>query len=83
MYIPPLKTDIKAMKEERKNAFIINLGYTNESMNHSSIQFDELPDEILLIIFKKLDHIRVLYSFIGVNKRLQKIASDYFFPPNV
>ncbi|CAF1128301.1 unnamed protein product [Rotaria sordida] len=45
-------------------------------MEHLSIKLDDLPDEILLIIFKKLDNFAILYSLTGVNKRLHKIAHD-------
>ncbi|CAM4782744.1 unnamed protein product [Rotaria magnacalcarata] len=48
-------------------------------MEYSRIQLDDLPDEILMIIFKKLGHILVLYSLIGINKRLNKIAHDSIF----
>jgi hypothetical protein len=48
-------------------------------MNHSIIQLNDLPDEILLIILKKLWNIRVLYSLIGVNKKLDRIACDPVF----
>jgi len=40
---------------------------------------DDLPDEILMIIFKKLDNITLLYSLIGVNIRLHKIVCDSIF----
>ncbi|CAF2418395.1 unnamed protein product [Rotaria sp. Silwood2] len=43
-------------------------------MEHKSIHFLDLPDEILLIITKKLCPIDVLYSLLGVNKRLDTIA---------
>jgi hypothetical protein len=49
------------------------------NMEHSCIQFTDLPDEILMIIFKQLYNIEVLYSFIGVNKRLNKIVHDSTF----
>ena len=48
-------------------------------MEHSSIQLNDLPDEILMIIFKKLRNLAVLYSFIDVNKRLNKIVHDFIF----
>ncbi|CAF3432885.1 unnamed protein product, partial [Rotaria sp. Silwood2] len=48
-------------------------------MENSCIQLDELPDEILMIIFKKLCSIDILYSLLGVNKRLNKIVYDYVF----
>jgi len=38
-----------------------------------------LPDEILLIIFKKLNNIELLYSLINVNKRVKKIVHDSIF----
>ena len=34
---------------------------------------------IYLIIFKKLNNVTVLYSLMGVNKRLDKIVHDYIF----
>jgi hypothetical protein len=48
-------------------------------MTHSSIQLNDLPDEILVIIFKNLDHDEVLYSLIGVNKRLNTFVHDSAF----
>jgi hypothetical protein len=48
-------------------------------MEHSCIQLDDLPDEILLIILKKLHNSDVLYSLVGVNKRLDTIVSDSIF----
>jgi hypothetical protein len=39
----------------------------------------DIPDEILLLILNKLTNIEVLYSLIGVNIRLDKIASDSLF----
>jgi hypothetical protein len=48
-------------------------------MEYSCVQFNDLPDEILMIILKKLNNIDVLYSLFGVNKRLNKILSDSLF----
>ncbi|CAF2774806.1 unnamed protein product [Rotaria sp. Silwood2] len=48
-------------------------------MEYSSAQLNDLPDEILCIIFKKLNELDVLYSFIGVNKRFNKIVHDSIF----
>ncbi|CAF1513619.1 unnamed protein product [Rotaria magnacalcarata] len=45
----------------------------------SPVQLNDLPDEILLIIFKKLDNITLLYSLSGVNIRLNKIVHDSIF----
>lgn len=48
-------------------------------MEHSSIQLTDMPDEILMIILKKLYNIEILYSLIGVNKRLHKVVHDSIF----
>ncbi|CAF5002726.1 unnamed protein product, partial [Rotaria sp. Silwood1] len=39
-------------------------------------QLNDLPNEILMIIFKNLNHYDVLYSFIGLNKRFDTIIND-------
>ena len=49
------------------------------NMEYSCVQLNDLPDEILLIIFKKLTPTEVLYSLLGVNKRLNKITQDFVF----
>ncbi len=43
------------------------------------IEFDDLPDEILIYIFKKLYNDQVLYSLMGVNQRLNRIVQDTNF----
>lgn len=43
------------------------------------VGLDNLPDEILMIIFKKLNNLEVLYSLQGVNQRLNKIIHDRIF----
>ncbi|CAF3356207.1 unnamed protein product [Rotaria sp. Silwood2] len=43
-------------------------------MEHSFIELNDLPDEILLIILKDLHNVKVLYSLIDVNKRLNTIV---------
>jgi hypothetical protein len=48
-------------------------------MEHSCIRLNDLPDEILLIILKKLHNCDVLYSLIDVNKRLDTIVNDLTF----
>jgi hypothetical protein len=48
-------------------------------MNYSIVQLNDLPDEILMIILKKLCNIEVLYSLKGVNKRLNRILRDPIF----
>jgi hypothetical protein len=49
------------------------------SMNNSSVELTDLPDEILLMIFTKLNNILVLYSLHGVNDRLTKFIQDPIF----
>ncbi|CAF1380725.1 unnamed protein product [Rotaria sordida] len=48
-------------------------------MEYSCVELNDLPDEMLLIIFKKLDNLELLYSFQGVNERLNKIIHDQTF----
>ncbi|CAF1170256.1 unnamed protein product [Rotaria sp. Silwood1] len=44
-----------------------------------STELNNLPDEILMIILKKLFNTEVLYSLIDVNKRLNTIVRDPIF----
>jgi hypothetical protein len=48
-------------------------------MERSYVQLTDLPDEILIYIFKKLDNIILLNSLSGVNIRLNKIIYDFIF----
>jgi hypothetical protein len=48
-------------------------------MEYSRIGLNDLPDEILMIIFQNLNNIDVLYSLQGVNQRLNKITHDPIF----
>ncbi|CAF4741372.1 unnamed protein product [Rotaria sp. Silwood1] len=48
-------------------------------MEHSFIELNDLPDEILMIILKKLHNVEALYSLTGVNKRLNTIVHDSIF----
>ncbi|CAF4548808.1 unnamed protein product [Rotaria sp. Silwood1] len=48
-------------------------------MEYSCVGFNDLPDEILMIIFKKINNLEVLYSLQGVNQRLNKIVQDSTF----
>lgn len=52
-------------------------------MEHSCIQLDDLPDEIILIILKKTNNCDVLYSLIGVNRRLDTIVNASIFTRNI
>ncbi len=48
-------------------------------MKSSCVELNDLPDEILIYILKKLANAEVLYSLSGVNKRLNKIIHDSVF----
>ncbi|CAF1451780.1 unnamed protein product, partial [Rotaria sordida] len=48
-------------------------------MFNSCIGLNDLPDEILMIIFKKVNNFHILYYFQGVNQRLNKIIQDPIF----
>ncbi len=48
-------------------------------MENSCVGLNDLPDEILMIIFQKLNNFDVLYSFQGVNERLNEIVRDPIF----
>jgi len=48
-------------------------------MEHLLVELNDLPDEILMIIFKKLNNHSLLYSLIGINKRLNTIVRDPIF----
>ena len=49
------------------------------SMNSLTINFLDLPDEILLTIFKKLSNTDLLYSLVGLNQALDKVVCDIKF----
>jgi hypothetical protein len=52
-------------------------------MECSYVQLLNLPDEILMIIFKKLDNVEVLYSLMDVNMRFNKIVRDPTFTSQI
>ena len=50
------------------------------NMSQHNVHLVDLPNEILLIILKKLDNIDVLYSLLGINnQRLDIIAQEQIF----
>ncbi len=49
------------------------------NMKYSFIQLRDLPDEILMTIFKNLYNFEVLYSLMDVNDRFNTIAHDSMF----
>jgi hypothetical protein len=49
-------------------------------MNRSDVHLLQLPNEILLIILKKLNNINVLYSLLNINnERLSILAQEKIF----
>jgi hypothetical protein len=48
-------------------------------MNRTCVQLKDLPDELLIFIFKQMSNVEVLYSLFGVNKRLDSILQDRIF----
>jgi hypothetical protein len=48
-------------------------------MNMKNQSIVDLPDEILLHILKKLNNFDVLYSLVGVNEKLDRLACDTSF----
>ena len=48
-------------------------------MKRSLVELNDLPDEILLTIFKKLDNVSLLNSLMNVNRRLNRIICDPIF----
>ena len=52
-------------------------------MNYSTVNILDLCDEMLLTIFNKLNNIDVLYSLIGVNQKLDRLAQDITFTRSI
>jgi hypothetical protein len=52
-------------------------------MNDSTVNILVLCNEIWFAILNKLDNIDVLYSLIGVNKKLDKLAQDIIFTRSI
>ncbi len=44
--------------------------------NNKYLNISDLPDEILLIIFKEVHTIDLLHSFVDVNRRFDQLALD-------
>lgn len=48
-------------------------------MKHSYPQITDLPDELLIMIFKKLSNLQVLHSLMDVHMRFNRILLDSTF----
>ena len=53
------------------------------NMANISIQLLDLPDELIVMILKKLNNIEVLHSLMGINRRLDGILFDSIFTRNL
>jgi hypothetical protein len=45
-------------------------------MSRSCVELNDLPAELLMIIFKQMNNVEVLYSLFGVNERLDSLGID-------
>ena len=45
-------------------------------LNNNEINMLDLPDEMLLSIFNKLNNIDILYSRVDVNQRFDRLVLD-------
>ncbi|CAF3472364.1 unnamed protein product [Rotaria socialis] len=52
-------------------------------MNHSTVNILALCDEMVLAILNKLNNMDVLYSLIGVNKKLDSLVRDITFTQSI
>lgn len=52
-------------------------------MNRSIVNIMDLPDEIILIIWNKLNKIDALYSFLNVNRRFDKLIRDKIYTRSI
>jgi hypothetical protein len=52
-------------------------------MDRSIVNMMNLPDELILLIWNKLDQIDVLYSFSNVNRRFNKLIRDQTYTRSI
>jgi hypothetical protein len=52
-------------------------------VNNNCLNILDLPNEILFIIFNKLDMVDVLYSLVDVSQRLNQLVFDPFYIRNL
>ena len=46
------------------------------NMNRSTLRIVDFPDEIVLRILKNLNNVDVLYSLVGIDGKLDRLACD-------
>ncbi len=52
-------------------------------MNHSVVSIMDLPDEMIIKIWNNLNNIDIISSFVGVNKRFDKLVRDPFYTRSI
>ena len=52
-------------------------------MNSSIVGMMDLPDEIIIRIWNNLNNVDVLYSLVGVNKRLNRLVRDPLYTRSI
>jgi hypothetical protein len=55
----------------------------NTSKNNHHLNILDLPNEILFIIFNKLNMVDILYSLVGINERLDRLIFDPLYIRNL
>jgi hypothetical protein len=53
------------------------------SMDNPFVSIVDLPNEILLTIFNKLNNFDILYSLVGINDKLDNVACDRTFTRSI
>jgi hypothetical protein len=54
-----------------------------ETSNNCNTNILDLPDEMLLAIFNKLNMVDVFYSLVDINKRFNRLTLDPFYIHNL
>jgi hypothetical protein len=52
-------------------------------MENFCVRLNDLPEELLLIIFRKLNNVDLLYSFLGIDSQFDRILNDPLFTNNL
>jgi hypothetical protein len=62
---------------------VISIILFETNMNRSIVNIMNLPDEIILIIWNKLNKIDAVYSFLNVNRRFDKLIRDKIYTRSI
>ncbi len=62
---------------------MIYIFFEKSGMNYSVISIMDLSDEMIIKIWNNLNNIDVLFSFIGVNKRFDKLVRDPLYTRSI